>query len=290
MNLSTKDKIRLASLAFRLVSACRKICGKAETGQFQRRGFTWDLDLREVVDFMIYLTGSFEGYLSDFVAKNTKEGDILMDIGANVGAHTLTMGRVVGTTGMVYAIEATDYAYKKLCRNIELNPEIRPSIKPFHCLFTSEDGTRPTSICSSWPFQSKEDRHPLHQGVGKTVGEASRISLDAFIETHKIEQLDLIKIDVDGNEWDVLSEAGKTLGQLQPLILMELAPGYNHTDSKESFSNLHSLLQGHGYHFYDFEGNVLPDNACQLAASIPEGASRNVVLVHQDQDLPIFLK
>lgn len=141
MTLSTRAKIRLAALAFHFISALRRICGKGPHGQFRRRGFIWDLDLREVVDFMIYLTGSFEGYLDDFIVRNTQDGDVVMDIGANMGAHTLTMGRAVGTTGIVYAIEATDYACKKLRRNIELNPSVSSRIKPLHCLLTAEDGT-----------------------------------------------------------------------------------------------------------------------------------------------------
>lgn len=99
MPLSTKVKIRLASLAFHPISGLRRICGKSQQGQFDRRGFTWDLDLSEVVDFMIFLTGSFEGDLDDFMVKNTQDGDVLMEIGANMGAHALPMGRAVGARG-----------------------------------------------------------------------------------------------------------------------------------------------------------------------------------------------
>ena len=134
MTLQTKHKILLASLAFRVVRLSRKLLGKELQGQFKRNSFQWQLDLREVIDFMIYISGGFETYLSQFIRRNVKVGDVVMDIGANIGAHTLTMGQSVGTSGKAYAVEATEYAFNKLQRNIQLNPDVATHIQPCHCV------------------------------------------------------------------------------------------------------------------------------------------------------------
>lgn len=278
MILQTKHKIFIASFAFRLVRLARKIQGKGLQGRFKRNSFYWELDLREVIDFMIYLSGSFEGDLNRFIRRNLTDGDIALDIGANVGAHTLQMGKRVGNRGKVYAIEATDYAYSKLQANIALNPPIQNQIEAIHCLLESNDSTEEeTVIHSSWPFESDADRHPSHQGVFKSVGNAQRLTLDALVQSQNITRIDMIKLDVDGHEWDVLSGGIKTFDSMRPIILMEVAPDYHAPSDAKGFYNIHKLLHGLDYTLYDFRGNMLPQKAEDLAAMIPGGASKNVV-------------
>ena len=278
MILQTKHKIFIASFAFRLVRLVRKIQGKSLQGRFKRNSFYWDLDLREVIDFMIYLSGSFEGDLSRFIQNNVNEGDITMDIGANVGAHTLQMGRSAGKSGQVYAVEATDFAYSKLQANIALNPSILNQIEAIHCLLESSDtAEQEMHIHSSWPFESDDERHPSHQGVFKSVGNAQRMTLDALVTAHNITKIDLIKLDVDGHEWDVLSGGIKTFESMRPVILMEVAPDYHNPSDVKGFYNIHKFLSRLDYTLYDFSGNKLPQKAEELAALIPGGASKNVV-------------
>ncbi len=289
MTLKTKHKILLASLLFRGIRFARTVCGKRMSGTFTRSGFTWQLDLREVVDFMIFLTGSFEGYLNRFISRNVKEGEVVMDIGANIGAHTLMMGKSVGKTGRAYAIEATEYAYEKLTDNIRLNPSIEKNITTTHSIFSSQaspnDGIE---IHSSWPFETDSERHESHQGVFKTTGTAPITCLDDYVKAQGIERLDLIKIDVDGNESDVLAGGQNTLTSMQPVLLMEVAPDYHTPNHTKGFYNIHELLTGIGYVFYSFEGKPLPADSEKLAATIPAGASRNVVIVPRDKCMPTF--
>lgn len=291
MIIQTKKKIFLASLAYHPIHWIRKILGQPNKGKFKRSGYIWELDLGEVVDFMIYLVGGFENYLSDFIRRNLEDGMIALDIGANIGAHTLTMGKSVGSSGKAHAIEATDYAYNKLIRNIGLNPEIVDHIKAHHCMLIP-DTTSPEifsqEIHSSWPFQSQEKRHQSHQGVLKTIGEAQKISLDQLSADLGISRLDLIKIDVDGNEWNVLSGGRKTIDRFRPIIIMEIAPDYREANSESGFPQIHRFLTELDYRFYTFDGKVLPDQAEELARVIPEGASINVVVVNNSGRMPRF--
>lgn len=284
MLVKTKHKIFLASMAFRLARLGRRIRGKGLTGRFRRGGFLWELDLREVVDFMIYLTGSFEPGLRRFLERNIRPGDVTMDIGANVGAHTLTMGRAVGSGGKVYAVEATEYAFAKLRTNIGLNPDIDGRIHPIHCLVLAAKAPEEAPgdsdfIHSSWPFDSDEERHPSHQGICKAVGAARRARLDGIVEGEGVGRLDLVKLDVDGHEWDVLSGGRTTLEQFDPVIVMELAPDYHAPDDERGFLKIHAFLTELGYKFFDFKGRELPTGAEDLAARIPAGSSMNVVVL-----------
>ncbi len=94
----------------------------------RRRGVAWTLDLREGIDFSIWLLGAFELSTVRAYQRILRPGAIVLDIGANIGAHTLHLARAVGTEGKVWAIEPTDYAMGKLKTNIALNPELAPRI------------------------------------------------------------------------------------------------------------------------------------------------------------------
>ena len=88
--------------------------------EFKRGGLRWMLDLDEGIDFSIFLLGSFEPDAVRCFEKRIKPGDVVLDICANIGAHTLRLARLVGSSGRVLAFEPTIYAYAKLRSNLEL--------------------------------------------------------------------------------------------------------------------------------------------------------------------------
>lgn len=293
MILQTKHKIFLASMAYRPIRLFRKLTGKTQSGQFRRNGLLWELDLGEVIDFMIYLTGGFETSLNQFIRNNLTAGMVALDIGANIGAHTLAMGAAVKPGGRTHAIEATQYAFEKLTRNIALNPDIADSITAHHCMLLppedQADRHAPVEeIHSSWPFQSKQERHYSHQGIFKSVGNASKMSLDELCDELQLDRLDLIKLDVDGNEWDVLCGGIATFERFSPLIVMEVAPDYHEPGDAKSFPNIHRLLSDLNYQFYQLNGKALPKSAEGIARSIPAGASMNVIAVREGCRAPEF--
>lgn len=293
MQLKTKHKIQLASLAYYPIHRWRSLIGKTDCGHFKRRGLNWELNLGEVVDFMIYLSGGFESYLSRFILNNLQDGAIAMDIGANVGAHTLAMGKAVGPNGQAHAVEATEYAFRKLKRNIELNPGISGRIHEHHCMLVSsgsnsEGELGQKHIYSSWPFSSKDPRHPTHQGVSKNVGTARTLSLDKLIEELRCKRLDLVKIDVDGNEWNVLSGGEQTLRNFTPLVIIEVALDYNERSAAKGFANVHNFLMDLGYTLFTFKGQKLSNDLEELVRIVPPGTSMNVVAVPKSGAGPNF--
>ena len=285
MRLRTRQKIFLASLAYHPLARLRRSAGRPNPVVARRGGFRWELDLNEVVDFMIYLTGGFETYLTRFLRRNLRPGDAAIDIGANIGAHTLAMGAAVRPGGTALAIEATEFAFRKLRRNLALNPDTAEAVRARHALLgpAATDARAPdrggARIPSSWPFVSGAPRNPDHQGVAAPVGDAERTTLDQLVAREALDRLDLVKMDVDGNEWDVLSGAGTTFDRFRPMILMELAPDYGRDSAQSGFRNIHAFFHSRGYRFFDFKGRPLEENVSRLAASIPPGASKNAVIL-----------
>src|SRR2546423_1295891 len=120
--LKTSHKILIARLLNWIVTGARKLVGLGPQVTVIRQGVKWTLDLNEGIDFSIWLLGGFEPQTLRQYEKLVKPGSTVIDIGANVGAHTLPFARLVGKSGRVVAFEPTKWAIGKLKRNLELNP------------------------------------------------------------------------------------------------------------------------------------------------------------------------
>ena len=86
-----------------------------------RDGITYSLDLRESVDRGIFLLG-WEPLTISWLNKNLKTGDVIIEVGANIGAHSLIMSSIIGPDGSLYCFEPTNFAFDKLTTNFALNP------------------------------------------------------------------------------------------------------------------------------------------------------------------------
>ena len=277
--LTTKTKIALASLAYRCVAVARAVAGKDNSVVVNRGGLRWSLDLAEGIDFSIYLLGAFEPSTASTIQKLVKPGDVALDIGANVGAHTLGLARSVGPQGRVFAFEPTDFAFEKLQRNLALNADLAARTVASQILLAasaSDDHPQP-QIYASWPLENTGAVHPKHRGRLATTRNASVDTLDLFAARHNIDRLDFIKIDVDGHELPVLRGGLGLLTRLHPVLLMEMSP-YVHAEEQNSFADLVALLRDAGYAIRDAATwRPLPLDEAKLERLIPDGASINVI-------------
>jgi FkbM family methyltransferase len=201
MNLNTKTKIAIASSMSKIVRFMRSLFSLRNEEVFCRNKIYWHLDLSQGIDFAIFLQGGFEPSTIRSYKKYVNQGDVVLDIGANIGAHTLPLASLVGRTGKVIAFEPTDYAYEKLIKNLELNPELLSRTIPIQAMLVGNlEEAKPTFIPSSWSLDAASglDIHPVHGGTNQSLKGASLVKLDDWFQHQNLKQLDFIKIDVDG--------------------------------------------------------------------------------------------
>lgn len=276
--LSTGQKIFIARCLSSTVMFFRRSLGLSSDVVATRGGVTWSLNLREGIDFAIYLMGGFEVRTLKRYAQLVREGDVVLDIGANIGAHTLPFARLVGPRGKVYSFEPTAYAFGKQKANIALNPELAPRIHARQMmLMASSDECLPESVYSSWPLADAEDLHGQHHGRLMGTEGAAKGTLDDFLAGAGVERVNFIKLDVDGNESDVLAGARNTLMTSRPRLMLELAP-YVYEDAPGKFDDMLDLLRSLGYTLTDAAtGKDFPLDAASARKRIPEGGGVNVV-------------
>jgi len=276
--LTTKTKVFLAGLAYQFISLGRGMAGKSDSVIVERHGIRYHLDLNEGIDFSIYLLGAFEPGTRKTLRALVNPGDTVFDIGANVGAHTLTLAESVSRSGKVFAFEPADFAFDKLQRNLALNPELAPRTFPQQIVLAAKPSEQPEpEIYASWPLESGAAVHPKHRGRLVSAARARVDTLDAFVAHQGLARLDLIKIDVDGHELPVFQGAAETLRRFHPVLVMEMSP-YIHAERGHNFADFVALLKNSGYALTDADnGRPVPLDATQLERLIPDGASINVV-------------
>jgi FkbM family methyltransferase len=280
--ITTKNKIRLARLARRLITGARAIGGKGSQAVFSRGGLRWDLDLNEGIDFAIYLLGGFELNTRKAFRRIVRPGMTVVDIGANIGAHTLPLAAMVGDAGRVIAVEPTDWAFRKLRVNLSLNPQLEKRVSAVQAMLVGSTGvTLPESIYSSWPLtiRAQDNLHPVHLGCPMSTRGAVAVTLDDLIRQSDIQDVDVIKLDVDGFELGVLQGAQCVLRANEQIsIIMELAP-YLFNKGTDELGQLFTIFQSNGLALSRLDdGSLLPMSPREISNLLPHGASMNVLV------------
>lgn len=266
----------------------RRLFGYGSVVRCRRRQITWELDLNEGIDFSIFLQGRFEPSTSRALDRLVKPGDHVIDVGANIGAHTLPLAARVGSAGKVIALEPTGFAFAKLRRNVALNPDLGSRIRLHQAMLADRaDAPLEAEIYSSWPLKGRDgDLHPILRARGMATTGARVSTLDQLIMQEPLERVDVIKIDVDGHECSVIEGGQECLSAFLPTLVLELA-AYTLVERGTSLEQLLALLLSHGYRFFDERsGSPLPLKSAEIEASIPRGGSRNVVAVAGGRVIP----
>lgn len=275
LRLSTRNKITVARLLNRML---RLVRGDNMVGQFQRRGITWSLDLNEGIDFALFL-GVYENELVRTYRKMVLPGSVILDVGANLGAHTLPLARCVGPNGRIVAIEPTEYAMAKLRQNLELNPDLSSRVAPIHAFIVASDAAEGArAVASRWPLSPGLAVDTPLCGFDQPIGAARKTTIDGLVRDLQLPRVDWMKIDVDGYEPDVMAGACATLAKYRPRVLIELAP-YCHAGDPGQFDGVVAQFASLGYRFASLpRRRPLPMSGVELRRHhIPTNGSINVI-------------
>ena len=276
--MKTVHKLALARVAYRTIHIARAMIGRSDRCVVTRDGVTYDLDISQGIDFAIFLGNMFERGTRNALRRLVKPSSLVLDIGANIGAHSLPLAQLVGASGRVLSFEPTDFAYKKLRRNLDLNPSLAARVTTFHCFLASKDEADvPDSIYSSWPLSKSDDLHAKHQGQAMPTKKAQARSIDCILAGMGNLNVQLVKLDVDGFETEILRGATALLRDSRPVFLMELSP-YVLDERGSSLEELLACFAPYGYKFYhERTERELPTSPELLRQLVGDGASMNVI-------------
>jgi FkbM family methyltransferase len=175
-------------------------------------GYMFDAKLRDWWRFFSH----FEPKTTAFLRKNVNKEDIVLDVGAHIGIHTIHLAKIAR---FVYAIEPEPSNLKLLIKNIFVNNVVKKvSIIP--CAISSIDGFVSFYVSS----ESTGAHHVLSSKDNTKHGTILKIqayTLDTLLfYILVIDHIDVIKIDVEGHELEVVKGAEKLFRYSPPRIIV----------------------------------------------------------------------
>ncbi|MFO3906265.1 FkbM family methyltransferase [Enterobacter hormaechei] len=156
----------------------------------------------------------YESDMLEDIASKTKPGSTIIDIGANIGNHSVYFG-LFCSAGKVLSFEPQDEVYETLLMNISMN-YLNDKVNAFKMGLGSYETTATLGAVDA-------------KNIGMTKLEIDKdgsvhiSTLDSMIEREPKNSVSVIKIDVEGMEMEVLRGAVKTLEYHSPVIYAEAA-------------------------------------------------------------------
>ncbi len=166
------------------------------------------------LEWVTYFKGHYEPQVTKFIKSIIAPDSVSIDAGANIGLHAIEMSK----GKKVYTFEPNPLICKRLKENLALSKITNVEVM--------EIGLSNTTGALDFHIPLKENPN---QGLGSLyeshVGASSekiQVKIDTIDNLFpNLEKLNLIKIDVEGHDFNVILGASKTIERLRPVVIFE---------------------------------------------------------------------
>lgn len=164
---------------------------------------------------------------------NIKKGDIVIDIGANIGYDTLILAELVGKNGKVIAFEPYLNNFKLLQENIKINGYN-------NVILVNKAVSNKNGKIKLYLDNDKDTGHKIYDNdmfgnkLNRNFVYVDTIRLDDYLMQNKIYKIDFVKIDVEGAECEVIKGMKRVLSSKNSLkMILEFIPSafINHLET-----------------------------------------------------------
>lgn len=215
-------------------------------------GVMVNVDMRHRNWYQMYKNRSHEQDVEQFITGFLQKGDTVLDVGAQIGMFTAIAAQLIGPDGRLYAFEPDEQNHSDLQSTRTRNGLDNVTILNVGLSDTVGEATfhRPDGAWGSFMDGSgggSVTRDFFKNSTIKTFTIQTQ-TIDNVVQQRSIEQLDLIKIDVDGPEVAIMRGAVDTLVRHKPAVMVEASRFYQ--EHGASVGELFDILQQHGYQIY----------------------------------------
>lgn len=222
-----------------------KLIQHGETRSLYRLPAGYDLWLNDTgyIDKQIRAKGLFEQASTRAIKRFVKEGDVVIDVGANIGYYTVLFSKLAGTTGKVIAFEPTRHFGDVLRRNIEENSLGNVEVVNFGLSNKAQDllidiGPSSATLHSPAGF----DAIISHEKISLTT-------LNDFVKKNNLTRIDFIKVDIDGHEPLFFEGAWDALEMYSPIVIFEISH-LHYLEAGVAAWDFYDLVRSKGYRFF----------------------------------------
>ncbi len=186
----------------------------------------------------------------NLIKNYVKAGDVVLDIGANMGYYSLWMSRFTGVNGKVYAFEPDETNYARLENNIDIN-QLSDYILSEKIAVGAENGV--VSFTTGFDGENHIAANKEDNTFSVLV-----IKLDTYLENKAIDHIAYLKIDVEGFELAVLHGCSEMLKKKR-IDIIQLEINSTLKNSGATAIEIVDFLKSHSYNLckYNVEKNCL---------------------------------
>ena len=182
-------------------------------------GDVFEADLSSTLEWQLWAFGRYEEHLAELFGHLVRPGDRCVDVGANVGVHTVRLARLADRDGEVIAIEPDPEVARRARRNIALNG--LSNVRVIDAAASARAGQMPLYRPS--PRDTNRARASLMH-YRYLTGPTTTVPVVTIDDLCAGAPVALIKIDVEGHEAAVVRGAADTIARHAPSIVFEYAP------------------------------------------------------------------
>jgi len=179
--------------------------------------------------------GEFSEFEVELFRQICYEGAVVVEVGANIGIHTLAIAGMVGKTGRVFAYEPQRIVFQTLCANMAINSI--ENVECYQIAVSSEDGF---VLVPDLDYDVEENFGGVRIAGFSHGSKVPTARLDDLLD---IQQLNFLKIDVEGMEGQVIRGASTLIETLRPCLYVE-------NDVIEQSKELIELIGSFGYRMF----------------------------------------
>lgn len=197
-----------------------------------------------------YLGRYYEAHTQSLFRAAVREGDVFVDIGANIGMTVLVAARLVGPRGKVVAFEPNPQVFQRLSEHLSIN-QLAGLVEARNLGLADAPGELVLHVPT---HTGQASFAPLADEVARTGATDRRVSVRVGDE--ELAALPpgpmLVKIDVEGFETRVLAGLTRTLAQRRPAVCTEAVPALLER-AGASMAGLFEFMHRHGYRGHSVE-------------------------------------
>src|SRR5439155_15680161 len=169
---------------------------------------------------LLYLDGGYEGETERLIRAIDLEGGVSVDIGANIGLHTVLMSDLTGPAGKVFAFEPEAGNFRLLKHNLNRNGST--NVTAIQAAVGGRNGTGHLAVN---PLNFGDHRVAHGSPTGRAEVEVPITTIDESLRSLPHGVVKLIKIDVQGYEWHVIQGMAETLrSNPDAILIVEIFP------------------------------------------------------------------
>ena len=160
-------------------------------------------------------TREYEPHVRQAIRERVRQGDVVVDVGANIGCIALLAATLVGEEGLVIAVEPNLDNVQLLYAGMALNKADNVRVLPY----AASDRSRLVSLTGGSNAQLVDAQQP-----GASAVYAQSVVLDEALSW--LPRLDLLKMDVEGHESFALDGCRELIERHRPTLFVEFSPSY----------------------------------------------------------------